>query len=464
MGDFAYTRSYMQTSTIYFYGGAGAVTGSNFLLDTGATKILIDCGLAQGRHSAEGENWEKFPYNPADIPVLIVTHAHIDHIGRIPKLVKDGFKGRIISTEATKALAGPLLLDSMELLAHDGEKHGRPPLYDEHDVARAMKLWEGVTYHKALDLGDHISFRLLDAGHILGSAMAEFTRGGKKIIFTGDLGGGNSPLLAPYEPLSDAQYLVMESVYGDRVRESDKNRREELENVIEDASARGGTLLIPAFSTERTQDLLYEVRTLMTEKRVRSMPVYLDSPLATKITAAYLSHPEYFAPSMRDRVKGGENIFAFPELKFVEDAQESRKIVHAPNPKIIIAGSGMSSGGRVHGHEKVLLGDPTSTLLIVGYQAAGSLGRRLLEGDKNIMLMGEKITVRAKVEAIYGYSAHMDGEQLLEFVNQGKDMLKHVFVVMGEPASSSFLVQRIRDYLSVKATTPEAGEKAEIEL
>lgn len=452
------------SSTIHFHGGAGAVTGANFLLDTGGTKILIDCGLSQGRHNAEGDNWEKFAYDPADIPVLVITHAHVDHIGRVPKLVKEGFRGRIISTEATKALVEPLLLDSMELLAHDGQKHGRGPLYDEDDISQAMKLWHGIPYHKTVELEDGISLQLLDAGHILGSAMAEFSRGGKTIVFTGDLGGGNSPLLAPHDPLSNADYLVMESVYGDRVRETDANRREELENVIEDAAARGGTLLIPAFSTERTQDLLYEVRSLMTEKRILSMPVYLDSPLATKITNAYLAHPEYFAPEMRDRAKGGENIFTFPELKFVEDAEESRKITHKPGPKIIIAGSGMSSGGRVHGHEQVLLADPTSTLLIVGYQAAGSLGRRLLEGDKNIILKGQQIKVKAKVEAIYGYSAHMDGEQLLEFVNQGKDSLKQVFVVMGEPIASNFLVQRIRDYLSVKATAPTTGDKAEIDL
>ena len=452
------------TSTIYFHGGAGAVTGSNFLLDTGEAKFLVDCGLTQGRHSAEAQNWEAFPYDVASVPFLFVTHAHIDHIGRIPKLVKDGFKGRIISTEATRALAEPLLLDSMELLAHDARKHEREPLYNEHDIEHTMRLWEGVPYHKKIELPGDVSAEFLDAGHILGSAMVRFERGGKSVVFTGDLGGGNSPLLAPHEPLPHPDYLVMESVYGNRVRPEDKNRREELENVVEEAVARGGTLLIPAFSTERTQDLLFEIRNLMVERRVPQVPVYLDSPLATKITAAYLANPGYFAEAFRERVKGGENIFAFPELKFVEDAEESKHVAGKPGPKIIIAGSGMSSGGRVHAHEKVLLPDPRSTLLIVGYQAAGSLGRRLLEGDKNILMQGQRVQVKAKVEAIYGYSAHMDGEQLLEFVNQGRDALKQVFVVMGEPASASFLVQRIRDYLSVKATAPLAGEQAEIDL
>jgi metallo-beta-lactamase family protein len=451
-------------STIYFYGGAGKVTGSNFLLDTGGTKLLIDCGLTQGRHSAEEDNWAIFPYNPADIPFLIITHAHIDHIGRIPKLVKDGFKGKIISTEATKALAEPLLLDSQELLQHEAEKHGKPILYDEHDIARTMKLWEGVGYHNTIPLEDGVSLELLDAGHILGSAMVRLSRGDKKIVFTGDLGGGNSPLLAPHEEPSPTDYLVMESVYGDRVRPQDKNRREELENVIENAAACGGTLLIPAFSTERTQDLLYEIGMLMKEKRVPSMPVYLDSPLATKITTAYLAYPKYFAKEIEERVAGGEGIFSFPELHYIESVEESRKITHLPGSKIIIAGSGMSSGGRAQGHEKVILPDPASTVLIVGYQAAGSLGRRLIEGEKEVRVMGQPVPVKAKIEAIYGYSAHMDGEQLLEFVNKNQKGLAHVFVVMGEPSAASFLVQRIRDFLSVKATTPEAGEKAEIEL
>jgi metallo-beta-lactamase family protein len=453
-----------KTSTIYFYGGAGSVTGSNFMLDIGEAKFLIDCGLSQGQHAAEEINWEKFAYDPSTIPFLFVTHAHIDHIGKIPKLVKDGFKGRIISTEATRALAEPLLLDSMELLAHDARKHNREPLYNEHDIANAMKLWEGVGYHQKVELPGECSMQFINSGHILGSGLVRFEREGKNIIFTGDLGSGNSPLLQPIESLTDAQYMVMESVYGDRVRSKDENRRELLENVIEDTAKKGGTLLIPAFSTERTQDILFEIRSLMTEKRVPSMPVYVDSPLASKITEAFMRYPAYFSDEMRARIEGGEKIFAFPELTFVEDNEASQKTASLPGPKIVLAGSGMSNGGRVHGYQKHVLPDEKSTLLIVGYQSAGSLGRRLVEGDKNVFLMGEKVQVKCKVEAIYGYSAHMDGEQLVEFVNETAHSLKQVFVVMGEPAASSFLVQRIRDYLSVKATAPEAGEQAQIDF
>lgn len=454
----------MRQSTVYFYGGAGTVTGSNFLLESGDAKLLIDCGLLQGQHAAEDINWQAFPYLPASIPFLFVTHAHIDHIGRIPKLVRDGFAGRIISTEATRALAEPLLLDSMELLAHDARKHGRDLLYDEKDIAKAMTLWEGVTYHHALNVPNGFVVEFLNSGHILGSAMVKITRDGRSIIFTGDLGGGNSPLLPPADEIAGTQYLVMESVYGDRVRKEDEHRRDLLEDVVEDTIARGGTLLIPAFSTERTQDLLFEMRTLMVERRVPSVPVYVDSPLAEKITAAYSAYPKYFSDAIRARIEGGEKIFSFPEMHFVTDIEESKRVAGSAGPKIIIAGSGMSNGGRVHEHERHLLPDPKSTLLIVGYQAAGSLGRRLLEGEKNPWMDGQKIPVKCKVQAIYGYSAHMDGEQLLEFVNKGGNSIQEVFVVMGEPASAGFLVQRIRDYLGTKAIAPQAGEQAVIEL
>lgn len=476
--DFLLQYSNMQ-STIHFFGGAGSVTGSNFLLEAGSPptslgttkiRILVDCGLFQGKYSFEDKNWEPFPFDPKSISVLVNTHAHIDHIGRIPKLVHEGFRGPIISTEATRALAELLLLDAMDLSRATAKRIGKEPLYDEQDIAQAMQQWEGVPYHQPRDLGDGVSLELLDAGHILGSAMARFTRlpaqagGGKSVVFTGDLGGGNSPLLPPHEEPTGVQYLVMESVYGDRMRHDDKHRRDLLENIIEEAVAKGGTLLIPAFSTERTQDLLFEIRSLMVEKRIPSVSVYLDSPLAEKITAAYLEYPQYFSDEMQKRIASGEKIFDFPELHFVQDAAESQKIAEVPGTKIIIAGSGMSNGGRVVAHENQILPDEKSTLLIVGYQAAGSLGRRLVEGATSVEIRGASIPVRCSVQAMYGYSAHMDGEQLLDFVNKVAGSLKEIFVVMGEPASAGFLVQRIRDYLGVKAVAPEQGEKAEIDF
>ncbi len=463
-----------QQSTIHFFGGAGSVTGSNFMLDTGATKILIDCGLFQGEHALDQSNWDPFMFDPKEISLLVTTHAHIDHIGRIPKLVKDGYTGVIISTEATKALAEPMLRDALELNHRDAQKHHKEPLYDEHDIVQALSQWETCFYHEPRDVGDGVTLELLNSGHILGSAMARFSRGERSIVFTGDLGGGNSPLLALAEE-PNSNYLVMESVYGDKKRD-DSNHRDRLEDIIEDAITRKGTLLIPAFSTERTQDLLFDIRALLSEKKIPSVPVLIDSPLAEKITAAYLRYPKYFSEEIQKRVEGGEDIFSFPELHFVKNAEESNTILGSASKegaqhdaaqsetKVILAGSGMSNGGRVVGLEKVLLPDAKSTLLIVGYQAAGSLGRRLVEGAAKVTIQGDEVLVRAKVESLYGYSAHMDGEQLLEFVNKSSDNLEEVFVVMGEPAAAGFLVQRIRDYLGIKSSSPEVGEKAVIKL
>jgi metallo-beta-lactamase family protein len=454
----------LMQSKIHFYGGAGSVTGANFLVESGETRFLIDCGLAQGRHNAEEDNWEKFAYDPSSVPLLIVTHGHIDHIGRIPKLVKDGFRGKIISTEVTRAIAGPLLMDSMELLRHDAVKHGREELYNEKDIHEALALWEGIPYHASREIGGGFSFELLDAGHILGSAMVKVTREGKTIVFTGDLGGGNSPLLGPHEKLGKIDYLLMESVYGDRTRANDADHVRQLGDAIREVEKTRGTLLIPAFSTERTQDIIFEIRTMMQEGKVPSMPVYIDSPLAEKITAAYLEYPQYFSSAIQERVKAGEKLFSFSELRFIENAEASRGISSPQGPKVIIAGSGMSNGGRVHEHEKNILPDKNSVLLIVGYQAAGSLGRRLAEGDKNVFIQGQRVHVAAKIEPIYGYSAHMDGAQLLEFAGEVAESVKQIYVVMGEPSASGFLAQRIRDYLGVKAIAPAANEEAIIDL
>lgn len=449
---------------LQFWGGAGSVTGSNFMLDSDGVKIMIDCGMFQGCEFCEDSNFAALPYNPADVSTLIVTHAHIDHIGRIPRLMREGFKGRIISTEATKALAHPLLLDAMKLLAHTAEMTGKPQLYDSADVERSMAVWDTHPYHESFSLAGGFTAELLDAGHILGSAMVRIARGGRTIIFTGDLGNDESLLVGPTESIAGANYLVTESVYGDKKHDHIENRTQEFERVVEQTLAKGGVLLIPAFSTERTQDLLFELRTLLMEKRIPSIPVYLDSPLASRITEAFSANPSYFRDTIRKRIEGGEHIFSFPELHFIHDAQESAQLHKDESPKIIIAGSGMSHGGRVLGHEAFYLSDPKNTLLIVGYQAAGSLGRALIEGQKNVSIMKQKVTVRASVEKIYGYSAHRDADGLLSFVEGGGKSLTEVFVAMGEPKSSLFLVQRIRDFLGIKASAPEQGTEVVVSL
>lgn len=449
-------------SKITFYGGAGSVTGSNFMLDTGSQKVLIDCGLQQGSH--EEDNYKPFAYTPSEVTHLFVSHAHLDHVGRIPFLVKSGFKGEIISTHATQDVAEFIMRDALSLMVRAAEHGAPPPIYAEQDIDAALKLWRARGLHEPMELKDGVTHEFYDAGHILGSAMSKFTRGDKVLVVTGDLGGGNSPLLPPTEPLPPTDYLVIESVYGDRTRQ-DGDRKEAFEAIINKTIERGGTLLIPAFSTERTQDLIFEIRSLMMDKKIPSVPVFLDSPLAQKITMTFEHNAQYFAPALQERVRAGEKIFEFDEIKFARDTNESRAIQGHKGPKIILAGSGMSNGGRVLSHERYVLPDPNSTLLIVGYQATGTIGRRLLEGEKNLHAGGgEVIPVRAHVETLYGYSAHRDSDGLLSLVEGSQESLKHVYVVEGEPAAANFLAQRINDYLGVKATAPKAGDTVTIEL
>lgn len=449
-------------SKLIFYGGAGSVTGSNFMLDVGEAKFLIDCGFEQGLH--EDNNYKPFAYAAHEPTHLFISHAHLDHVGRIPFLVKSGFKGQIISTHATRDLAEFIMRDALGIMTRKEEHGGPPPLYTEHDIDQALRLWKVRGLHEPLELPGKVVHEFYDAGHILGSAMSRFERGGKSLVVTGDLGGGNSPLLPHTEPLPKPDYLVIESVYGDRVRHDDNDRKDKLARVIQDTVARGGTLLIPAFSTERTQDLLFEIRSLMLDKKVPSVPVFLDSPLALKVTGAFEHNVEYFSPQMRERIAAGEKIFDFPELTYTEDTRDSKRIEAHKGPKIIVAGSGMSSGGRVLSHEAEVLPDKNSTLLIVGYQAVGTIGRKILEGERTLYIGREEVPVRARVETLYGYSAHRDHDGLMELVEGAKDSLRQVFVVEGEPAAANFLTQRIHDYLGLKASAPNQGDTATIEL
>ncbi len=451
-------------STVRFLGGAGSVTGSNFLLESEGVKILVDCGMFQGGDFCEDANYKPFPFSAEEIDVVLVTHAHVDHIGRIPKLLRDGFRGKIISTEATKGIAEYLLHDSMELLAHDAEKRSLPQLYDEKDVVSALSVWETRKYEEVSTVPGEFSVQFLNAEHILGSAMIELSRAGRSIVFSGDLGSDDSLLVGPIATLSKPNYLLIESVYGNKKHDDTADREQQLERVIEETISRGGTLLIPAFSTERTQDLIYEIRSLHLNKRIPQVPVYVDSPLAAHITSTFLKYPSYFREEIGKRVAAGENIFSFPGMHLISDINDSRKLHSDKTPKIIIAGSGMSHGGRILGYEKEMLPDPKNTILIVGYQGAGSLGRQLLEGVKKVTIMKESVPVRANIETNYGYSAHRDSDGLLEFVHQNAATLEKVFVVMGEPASAAFLSQRIRDFVGLNASVPQVGDSTALNL
>jgi metallo-beta-lactamase family protein len=441
---------------ITFCSGAGSVTGANFLIEGEGKKFLVDCGLEQGTSVADQTNWSSFSYDPGEIDVLFITHAHIDHIGRIPKLIQEGFKGRIISTDATFELVRPMLEDTIRILSHENDEI--KAMYTEGNVDKAISLWEGVPYHQNINIDHGFKMQFLDSGHILGSAMLEIIYNNKKIVFTGDLGNSPSPLLRDTEKISGVDYLIMESVYGDRNHLDRDVRRKRLEAVIEDNYSRKGTLIIPTFSLERSQELLYELNDFVENKRIPQMPVFFDSPLAIRLTSVYTKFSKYFNEEAKQVVDSGDNIFKFPGMKSTPETEDSKAILHAPNPKIIIAGSGMSNGGRILHHEKNYLPDPNNTILLTGYQAYGTLGRHIMEGANEVKINGEIVPVRAKIEQIDGYSGHKDSDHLVDFVEQTTDTLKGVYVVMGEPKSSLFLVQKLRDYLGVDAYAPAQGD------
>lgn len=438
------------------FGGVGNATGANFLIKSDIN-FLVDCGLVQGSEFAVNENNESFGYDPREVDFLLVTHAHMDHIGRIPKLVKDGFRGKIHSTKATKELARVMLDDAHNILLRESKELGRTPLYESEDIDRAMSLWETHDYHSPFNFSENTRINFKDAGHILGSSIIEVTTNGKKFAFTGDLGNSPSPLLPDNEVVTDADYMVIESVYGDRNHEPKDLRDRKLETLLKSVTGRGGTVVIPAFSVERTQIILYAINELVESGKLPKVPVFLDSPLAIKTTEIYKQSRDLFKKSVKEDIVSGDNIFDFPGLKIVENNNESHGIHGQKGPKIIIAGSGMSVGGRVISHERHYLGDPNSMILFVGYQTPGSLGRRIEEGVKKVQIEGENVVVRARIESIKGYSSHMDSDHLVEFVSHGASKLKKVFVAMGEYKSSTFLAQRLRDELGVIAEIPDKG-------
>lgn len=452
----------MSFPKIKFCSGVGTVTGANFLLETSAgKKILIDCGLVQGEKVAEEVNRRPFLFDPASIDALLVTHAHLDHVGRIPKLVKEGFAQKIYSTPETKSLAELVLNDAVNILDEEAKRNGEEPLYDADDVNAVFPLWNTFSYHQSVEiLGITVTFH--NAGHILGSAMIAIEADGRKILFSGDLGNSPAPLLCDTEAIGDPDYLVIESTYGDKNHPPKEERIWQFEKVIKDTIGRGGTLVIPAFSIDRTQSLLYELNNLVEKRRIPSVPVFLDSPLATKATEIYRASTELFNEKVRNQIRGGDDVFSFSHLKYTVSQKESHAIEHVHGPKIILAGSGMSVGGRVIGHEEFFLPDPKNTILLVGYQTVGSLGRRLAEGEKSVNIHGQKVRVRAHIETLYGYSAHKDSNHLVDFVAGATDRLKKVFVAMGEPGSSMFLAQRINNELGVDALVPETDKFYEL--
>ncbi len=450
---------------VTFHGGAGTVTGSNFLIESDeGGKVLVDCGIEQGRDFSVDAVYGKFPYDPSKIDALVITHAHLDHVGRAPKLLRDGFKGKVYMTGATRDLSTLILNDSVGILAEEAHFKHLPVLYEKKDVDAFLSIIEELPYHKEHNIAPGISCYLRNTGHILGSASVRLTGlSGETLVLTGDIGNSPSPLLPDWESVSDADALIMESVYGDRIHPGRKDRVILLRDTLKKAFSTGGTVLMPSFSMERTQLMLYEISNFMDAKELPRIPVFLDSPLAIHITDIYRRRGlEYFKPTTQDEIKREGDIFNFPFLKKTLSKEDSNRIQATHGPKLIIAGAGMSHGGRIGHHEARYMPNPKTTLIIVGYQAPGSPGRLMQEGSKHVRLGGRDVHIRAKVEILEGWSAHADRNELMQFAKNALPRAKTIFTALGEPATERFLAQRIHDFLGGNTVVPHAHDTWEV--
>ncbi|MFZ5440407.1 MAG: MBL fold metallo-hydrolase [Myxococcota bacterium] len=442
----------MKTS-ITFLGAAGTVTGSRFLLEHEGLRVLIDCGLFQGRRELRDRNWAPWPIDPKSIDAVVLTHAHIDHTGGLPRLVRDGYRGPVYCTSGTRDLSGIMLPDSARIQeeeAHYANKRGyskhKPalPLYEEADAFAALKLFESFGYDKTRNILTGVSLRFQRAGHILGSAICVFDLATTKqrVVFTGDLGRYNAPILRDPEAIDFATTLITESTYGDR-EHANHDPLAPLADAVNDIVKRGGVLVIPAFAVGRTQEILYRLGILERAKRIPELPVFVDSPMACDATPIYLSHLHEHDFEMRSILDEGHTPLRTANTRFVTARKESQAINGFRGPGIIVSASGMATGGRVLHHLKHRLPDDRSTVLFVGYQSEGTRGRRLLEGEKEVKLLGELVEVRAKILSISGFSAHADWHETLRWMDGFKSPPKQTLLVHGETGALEALRQKV---------------------
>ncbi len=459
-----------------FYGAARIVTGSCYLLEAAGQKILIDCGMFQGTKKITRKNYEPFIFDPSKISCLVLTHAHIDHSGLIPKLVRDGFRGRIFATPPTVDLTKIMLADAAQV-NEDETKHEnarrmreglkpRDPLYTLEDVKATYGRFDPVAYDTKITLAKGIEITLRNAGHILGSAIIElFVTEGRadnptqKIVFSGDLGQLDTPLLDNPAIIADADYVLIESTYGNRIHEPITTRSDMLYETIRDTHRRGGKVLIPSFAIERTQELLYYINQLVRDKKFPKESVFLDSPLAIDATKVFERNKRFFSDRLR---KEFSSPFTFNQLKPLRSVQESKSMNEYARPCIIIAGNGMCTAGRIRYHLKHNLYKDENTLLFVGYQAEGSLGRYILEGAKNVRMMGIEVAVKAQVRKIDSFSSHADSEELVGWIGGFRQKPKKVFIVHGEEDSSLGL-QAILDKKGFATYVPRIGESVRLD-
>ena len=472
---------------ITFLGAAKTVTGSNFLVEAAGKKFLVDCGMYQGQAAEELENADPFAFDVDTIDFVLLTHAHIDHSGRIPKLFNEGFRKPIIATKATCDLCEIMLPDSGHIQEMEIEWRNRkrirdgkdplPPLYTAEDALKCLQAFERVNYDEIVPIDENIKVRFNDAGHMLGSAIIEIwiKENGKeeKIVFTGDLGNDDIPLLASPSTIADADYLIMESTYGNRLHMRNNEKAEIFLDIVSETIDRGGTVVIPSFAVGRTQEILYELNCIKEKtddeaflkkyEKLMRVPVYVDSPLAISATEVFKENMNLFDDETQMLIKRGDNPLEFDGLKFTRTAEESKELNMMNQSAIIISASGMCDVGRIKHHLKHNIWNPINTILFVGYQAPGTLGRRIVDGQENIKIFGEDIAVKAQIEYIEGYSGHADQKQLLNFVKAFQKKPKHIFLVHGEEESEIELKQKILEEIEeIDVTIPEYGEEYEL--
>lgn len=461
---------------VEFLGGAKTVTGSAFLFEKGSVKWLVDCGMFQGGRELEERNRNVKSYKPDELSFILLTHAHIDHSGLIPKIVKEGFRGKIFCTQATIDLCEIMLQDSGHIQEMEAEwrnrkarRLGHPdlePLYTIEDAKRSLQYFQAIDYDRVISLEDGIKVRFRDAGHILGSAIIELwlVDGDKerKLVFSGDLGGLNQPIVKDPCFIDEAHILWLESTYGNRFHKSREETVNELLKVIKDAIDNKGKVLIPAFAVERTQDIIYTVGGFIREGFIPPIPIYIDSPLAISATEIFKKNSEYFDDETKRLILSGENPLEPPWIIYTHSVEESKAINEDPQPGIIISASGMCDSGRIKHHLKHHLWRESSHIIFVGYQAEGTIGRRIIDGAKSIKLFGEDIAVRARIHTLGGFSAHADQRGLIEWLSHFKNPELKIFLVHGEEKVQLEFSKVIEDQIHLKTCIPQWRQRVEL--
>ncbi len=463
---------------VKFLGAVGDVTGSRFVLENDKSRVLIDCGLYQGRGSRV-RNWEKFPIEPSSINSVIITHAHLDHCGYLPKLVKEGFNGKIFCTPPTAAITQITLLDSAKIQEEDAEhkkrrheREGRKgpypevPLYTVEDAENVFPLLETVAYKNEIQITPDIKATFYDAGHILGSAMIElkFNNNSKEstVIFSGDIGRWEKPLLCDPTLFETADYVFMETTYGDRLHEDKGPSVEKFKRIILETKNKEGKIIVPTFAIERAQELLFYLSSLFRENQIPSIPIFVDSPMAINVTEVFKNYTDYFDEETQNLIKKGESPFNFPSLNTTRLSNESKEINNVKGTAIIMAGSGMCTGGRIKYHLVNNIQRQESTILFVGYQAQGTLGREILERPESVRILGRTHPVKARIEKINGFSAHADRDELLKWVSSFKKAPKKIFLLHGEKEVTASFASFLKEKLKSQIIVPEYLQEHEL--